>query len=201
MVCILVCSLNLLTKKFPGSALHRPATKWGIASKSTVITALCPLPPAGTYEGVAGGTDSSDLTEHQHDEQQRQQHNRLNFPAHNALGTNAYFVTSVTPGGGRELLFADDYNEAEADAFADSDDDVTLDEDDVIMEEDDVIMDEDDINSGGEDDVSYDVGEGVLDGKGDGAEQGVRRGGYRRAKAVALDRLAGIAHLEHPRIA
>jgi hypothetical protein len=161
-------------------------------------------PPTGSYEGVAGGTDSSDSTEHHHDAQQQpQHHNPLNFPAHNALGTNAYFVTSVTPGGGRELLFADDYNEAEADVIADSDDedDVTQDEDDIMMGQDDVMMDEDDVISGGEDDVTYDAGEGVLDGEGEGAEQGVRRGGYRRAKAVALNRLAEIAHLEHPRIA
>jgi hypothetical protein len=163
----------------------------------------CPCPHlAGSHEGIAGGTDSSDSTEHQHHEQQhQQQHNALNFPAHNALGTNAYFVTSVSPGGGRELLFADDYNEAEADVMADSDDDMTQEEDDGSQDDDDVIMDEDEIVSGGEDDVTYDVGEGVLDGEGEGAEQGVRRGGYRQAKAVALDRLAEIAHFEHPRIA
>jgi hypothetical protein len=169
---------------------------------NTTLRCSC-LHLAGSYEGVAGGTDSSDSTEHQDDERQQQQQQRthLNFPAHNALGTNAYFVTSVSPGGGRELLFADNYNEAEAEVITDSDDVITQEEEDVTQEEDDVIIDEDDIISGDEDDVTYDAGEGVLDGEGDGAEQGVRRGGYRRAKAVALDRLAEIAHLEHPRIA
>lgn len=58
----------------------------------------------------------------------------------------------------------------------------------------------------GDNDVNFDAGEEDLLGaeeqqqEEEGAEQGVGvRGGYRRAKAVALQRLAEIAHLEHQR--
>lgn len=165
-------------------------------SDSYHCVALCPSLFPG-HEGVFGGTDSSDSTDHQHEDELTPRGN-LNFPAHHALGDNAYFVTSVTPGGGRELLFADDYNEADADVIPDSEDDVTLD-DDVTQEEDDAGGNLDDEDE--EDDVTYDAGEGELEGEGLEEGQGMRRGGFRRAKAVALQRLAELAHFEHPRIA
>jgi hypothetical protein len=160
-------------------------------------------------------TDSSDSTDHLHDahagsntrsiEQLQQQAGRRT-PAQNALGRFAYFITSITPGGGRELLFADDYNEAEADgAISDGDDgndagvigtEDDYDEDDVIQGGDDKVIED----TEGEDDVTFDV-EGLEGGEGQEGEQGVRRGAPRPAKTVAMQRLAELAHFEHPRTA
>lgn len=103
-------------------------------------------------------------------------------------------------------MFAEDYNETEADGVisdADDADDTGIigteddyDEDDVIHGGDDAFIED----TEGEDDVTFDV-EGLEGGEGQEGEQGVRRGAPRVAKTVALQRLAEVAHFEHPRIA
>lgn len=176
------------------------------------LPCTCPPHPAGHSADAEVHTDSSDSTDHLHDAhagsntrsiEQLQQQAGKRTPAQNALGRFAYFITSITPGGGRELLFAEDYNETEADGIisdADDGDGAGIigtedyyyddgDKDEAVIED-----------TEGEDDVTFDV-EGLEGGEGQEEEQGVRRGAPRSAKTVAMQRLSELAHVEHPRTA
>jgi hypothetical protein len=104
-------------------------------------------------------------------------------------------------------MFAEDYNETEADGVIsdgdDSDDAGVIGTEDDYEEDYGVIQGGDDgiiEDTEGEDDVTFDV-EGVEGGEGQEGEQGLRRGAPRVAKMVALQRLAEVAHFEHPRFA